>query len=129
MIEILERGSGKVFGMKVSGKILHRDYQQFVPMLEKLIEEHGSVRCLIEMTDCHGIELAGRWDEIKFDVRHGRQIEHLAVVGDRAWEAWMTRLSRPIFSRAPRSGSTTSPNGTRRGSGFRRGCENPRPGI
>ena len=25
MIEILERGSGKVFGMKVSGKILRRD--------------------------------------------------------------------------------------------------------
>ena len=57
MIEILERGSGKVFGMKVSGKILHRDYQQFVPMLEKLIEEHGSVRCLVEMIDFHGIEL------------------------------------------------------------------------
>ena len=53
MIEILERGSGKVFGMKVSGKILHRDYQHFVPMLEKLIEEHGSVRCLIEMIDFH----------------------------------------------------------------------------
>ena len=77
MIEILERGSGKVFGMKVSGKLLHRDYQQFVPMLEKLIEEHGSVRCLIEMTDFHGIELRALWDEIKFDVRHARQIERL----------------------------------------------------
>jgi hypothetical protein len=100
MIEILERGSGKVFGMKVSGKILHRDYQHFVPMLEKLIEEHGSVRCLIEMIDFHGIELRALWDEIKFDVRHARQIERCAVVGDRAWEAWMTRLSRPIFSNA-----------------------------
>ena len=77
MIEILERGSGKVFGMKVSGKLLHRDYQQFVPMLEKLIEEHGSVRCLIEMIDFHGIELRALWDEIKFDVRHARQIEAL----------------------------------------------------
>ena len=100
MIEILERGAGKVFGMKVSGKLLHRDYQQFVPMLEKLIEEHGSVRCLIGMTDFHGIELRALWDEIKFDVRHARQIERCAVVGDRAWEAWMTRLSRPIFARA-----------------------------
>ena len=35
MIEVLGRGSGKVFGMRVSGKILHRDYQQFVPMLEE----------------------------------------------------------------------------------------------
>ena len=38
-------------------------------------------------------------DEIRFDVpmpdRSG-----MRVVGDRAWEAWMTRLSRPIFSNA-----------------------------
>ena len=100
MIEILSRSSGNVFGMRVSGKILHEDYQQFVPMLEKLIEEHGAIRCLVEMIELHGIELRALWDEIKFDVRHARQIERCAVVGDRAWEAWMTKVSRPIFSNA-----------------------------
>ena len=100
MIETLDQSSGKVFGMRVSGKLLHQDYERFVPMLENLIEEHGSVRCLVEMTGLHGIELRALWDEIKFDVRHARQIERCAVVGDRAWEAWMTRLSRPIFSNA-----------------------------
>ncbi len=100
MIEMLGQSTGKVFGMRVSGKLLHQDYERFVPMLENLIEEHGSVRCLVEMTGLHGIELRALWDEIKFDVRHARQIERCAVVGDRAWEAWMTRLSRPIFSNA-----------------------------
>jgi hypothetical protein len=100
MIEVLSRGSGKVIGMRVSGKLLHQDYQQFVPRLEKLIEEHGSIRCLVEMTQLHGMELRALWDEVKFDVRHSRQIERCAVVGDRPWEAWMTRLSRPIFFNA-----------------------------
>jgi hypothetical protein len=100
MIEILSQGTGKVFAMRVSGKVLHRDYHQFVPLVEELIQKHGSVRCYIEMIGFHGIELRALWDEIKFDVRHGRQIERCAVVGDRAWEAWMTRLSRPIFPRA-----------------------------
>lgn len=100
MIEVLGRGSGKVFGMKVSGRLLHRDYREFVPKLEKLIADHGSVRCLVELADLRGIELRALWDEIKFDVRHARQIERCAVVGDRAWEAWMTGLSRPIFSNA-----------------------------
>ena len=100
MIEVLNRGSGNVFAMKISGKLLHQDYQEFVPRLEKLIEEHGRIRCLIEMTDFQGIELRALWDEIKFDVRHAWQIERCAVVGDRAWEAWMTKLTRPIFSRA-----------------------------
>ena len=96
----LDASSGRVFAMRLSGKLVHQDYQQFVPRLEQLIEEHGSVRCFIEMTDFHGIELRALWDEIKFDVRHARQIERCAVVGDRAWEAWMTKLSRPIFFNA-----------------------------
>ncbi len=100
MIEVLSHNSGKVFGMKVSGKLLHQDYQVFVPMLEKLIAKHGGVRCLIEMTDLQGIGLRALWDEIKFDVRHAHQIERCAVVGDRACEEWMTKLSRPIFRNA-----------------------------
>jgi SpoIIAA-like len=100
MIEVLDQSSGKVFGMRISGKVLHQDYTQFVPMLEKLIEAHGSVRCLVEMIELHGIELRALWDEIKFDVRHARQIECCAVLGDKKWEAWMTSLARPIFSRA-----------------------------
>ena len=100
MIEILNESTEKVLAIQLSGKLLHRDYQQFVPMLEKRIEEHGSVRCFIEMTEFQGIELHALWDEIKFDVRHARQIERCAIVGDRDWESWMTKLSRPIFSRA-----------------------------
>ena len=100
MIEILDQSSGKVFGMRVSGKLLHEDYERFVPLLEKLIEDHGSIRCLVELTDLHGIEPRALWDEIKFDVHHARQIERCAVVGDKKWEAWMTKLSRPIFCRA-----------------------------
>ena len=100
MIEVLDQGSGKVFGMRISGKLLHKDYQEFVPQLERLIEEHGSIRCLIEMTDFNGIEVRALWDEIKFDVHDARRIERCAVVGDRAWQAWMTNLSRLVFVHA-----------------------------
>jgi hypothetical protein len=86
--------------MTVSGKLLHQDYQQFVQKREQLIGEHGSIPCLVEMTDLHGIELRALWDEIRFDVHLARQIERCAVVGDRAWEAWLTKLSRPIFINA-----------------------------
>ena len=100
MIEVLDRSSGKVLGIRVRGKLLHEDYQQFVPLVEKLIKQHGGIRCLVEMIDLHGLEPRALWDEIKFDVRHAGQIERCAVVGDRAWEAWMTCLSRPIFFNA-----------------------------
>ena len=119
MIETLSRSSGKVFGMRVSGKLLHQDYELFVPALEKLIEKHGSIRCLVEMIDLHGIELRALWDEIKFDVRHARQIERCAVVGDKAWEAWMPDC-RGRSSSTPRSASSTKPSLRRRGNGSRK---------
>ena len=107
MVEILDQSSGKLIGLKVSGKLLHEDYQTFVPMLEKLIEEHGSVRCLMEMTDLHGIEPRALWDEIQFDVRHGRQIEalrrrrrsDLGGLDDRAVPADLLQRGDPVLRR------------------------------
>ena len=130
MIEVLHPESVKVFAMRVSGKLLHQDYQQFVPLVEKQIETHGGVRCYIEMIEFQGIELRALWDEIKFDVRHAWQIERFAIVGDRAWEAWMTNLSRPIFG-APKSASSTLLNEIRGGSGSLRvsRIDAPRPGF
>ena len=57
MIEILEQSTGNVVAMRLNGKLLHRDYQELVPLVEKRIEEHGGVRCFIEMNEFHGIEL------------------------------------------------------------------------
>lgn len=48
---------GKVIGLKIDGKLVHVDYQRFVPMLKRLIEERGSVRCLIEIADFQSMEL------------------------------------------------------------------------
>ena len=84
MFEKSDRSSGKVIGLKLSGKLLHEDYQQFIPKLEALIEEHGSIRCLVEMTEFHGFELRALWDELKFDTTHASKIERCAVVGNKA---------------------------------------------
>ena len=100
MFEKSDRSSDKVIGLKLSGKLLHEDYQQFIPKLEALIGEHGSIRCLIEMSEFHGFEPRALWDELKFDTTHASKIERCAVVGNRAWERWTTNLSKPLFFRA-----------------------------
>ncbi|OHB68673.1 MAG: hypothetical protein A2V70_07030 [Planctomycetes bacterium RBG_13_63_9] len=100
MFKVSERSSGNVIGIRVSGKLLHADYQQFIPKLEELIREHGSIRCLMEMEDFEGFELRALWDELKFDTKHCRDIERCAVVGNRKWEQWATNLSKPLFYKA-----------------------------
>jgi hypothetical protein len=100
MFQVLDQSSGKVIGLKLNGKLLHEDYRQFIPKLETLIEQHGGIRCLIEMTGFHGFELRALWDELKFDTTHASKIERCAVVGNRAWERWATNLTKPLFCRA-----------------------------
>lgn len=100
MHEILSGSSGKVLGIKVSGKLSHADYEGFVPKIEEIIKKHGSVRVLFEMVDFGGMEAGAVWDEMKFDAKHASQIERCAVVGDRKWQEWMVSLSKPFFFRS-----------------------------
>jgi hypothetical protein len=98
MFEILKEWTGDgVVALRVSGKLLHEDYEGLVPKLEEIIEKHGAIRCLIDMTELEGIELRAVWDELRFDLKHASDVSRCAVVGERAWERWATAAARPIF--------------------------------
>lgn len=97
MLAFLERSSGNVLGIKASGKLTHADYQQLVPRLEELIQEHGKIRVLFELEDCRGWEVGAAWDDLKFGLKHAGDVERCAVVGEKKWQEWMTKLSRPFF--------------------------------
>jgi SpoIIAA-like len=98
MLTFLDRGSRNVLGVKASGKLTHADYQQFVPRLEELIQQHGKVRVLFELEECQGWEIGAAWDDLRFALKHGSEVERCAVVGAKKWQEWMTRLSRLFFN-------------------------------
>ena len=100
MFTVLDQSQGKVIGLKVDGKLVHADYQKFVPMLEEIIAGHGSLRCFCELTNFKGITPHALWDEIKFDTKHCKHIERCAVVGDKHSHKWMTNVGGAIFRTA-----------------------------
>ena len=77
-IEVQETEGGKVLEVRASGKLSKEDYGHFVPVVEKLIQQHGKIRVLFQMHDFHGWEAGALWEDIKFDVKHFRDIERLA---------------------------------------------------
>jgi len=48
------------------------------------------------MLDFHGWEGLALSAEIKFDLKHFREIERLALVGDRQWEKFLGGFARPL---------------------------------
>jgi len=93
-IQLSERHEGKVLEVGVSGKLIDADYERFVPEFERLAKRHGKVRLLFEMSQFHGWDAKAAWDDFKFGVKHHRDIERLAVVGEKKWQQRMTELSK-----------------------------------
>jgi hypothetical protein len=95
-VKIDETSNSRVLEVQVSDKLSHEDYQEMVPMFERLIEQHGKISILFEMVDFHGWEGAALWDDIKFDLAHFSDINRLAMVGDKKWEKGMSLFCRPF---------------------------------
>jgi hypothetical protein len=95
-IDLHAEAEGKVVAVTLSGKLTREDYQAFVPEIERLIKERGKLRMLATLKDFHGWTLAGVWEDMKFDFRHFSDVERVALIGDKRWEAGMAAFCKPF---------------------------------
>jgi hypothetical protein len=99
MIQIMPETEGKIIGLKASGKLTGRDYQEvLIPRLEALIREYGRVRllCLIA-EDFAGMEAGAMWDDAKFFMAHTGDFEKMVLVGGPKWMEVMMKLFSPLM--------------------------------
>ena len=95
-VEMMSENGGKIMVVRVSEKLSREDYERFVPEVERLIQQHGTIDLLFEMHDFHGWELSAMWEDTKFGYRHFHDIGHLAIVGEKRWQKNMTMLCKPF---------------------------------
>jgi len=95
-IKLNEYEGGKLLEVKVSGKVHREDYPRFIPEFESHVRDHGKVHVLFDMLDFHGWDMGALWEDIKFDVKHFKDIDRLAMVGDKKWEELMATVCKPF---------------------------------
>jgi hypothetical protein len=88
--------AGRVLEVRVTGKLTKESYQEFVPAVDEQIKEHGKLRILFVMVDFHGWTAGAMWEDLKFDLKHWKDIERLAIVGDKKWEKGMAAFCKPF---------------------------------
>jgi hypothetical protein len=96
MVTKLPQSTDRLLGFKLSGKLHDEDYKQFVPVLEAAIQKSGKIRMLAQFEAFEGWDLHAVWDDTKFATQHCRDVEKVALVGDRAWEKWMAVICKPF---------------------------------
>lgn len=97
MIQVKERQADRVI-LEVSGTIEKQDYEHIVPQLEKVVDDYGKIRALVEFNDFDGWKPNALVDELRFDIRHRNDVKRLAILGESKTQEWLTRLAAPIFS-------------------------------
>jgi hypothetical protein len=95
-VELHDQAGDGYLTVQLSGKLTKEDYEKFVPKIEQRIRDKGKLRLLVELLDFHGWEMAALWEDIKFDAKHFKDIEQLALVGHSKWEQGMATFCKPF---------------------------------
>ena len=95
-ITVQEDGDGQTLVVQVHGKLETSDYERFVPEFERLAARQRTVRVLFEMSDFHGWTAGALWEDTKFALHHFRDIDRLAMVGEKTWQQGMATFCKPF---------------------------------
>jgi hypothetical protein len=97
-IKFEERNGGKVLEVSLTGKLVKEDYEAFVPAVERLVKDQGKIRMLVSMHEFHGWTAGALWEDTKFAMHHFRDIERLALVGEKQWQHGIAVFCKPFTS-------------------------------
>lgn len=98
MLNITEKQDGKILEVTMSGKLNRDDFEHFGPLLEQSIEKHQKIRILAVMRDFHGWGFGAFWEDLRWELKHSRDIEYLAVIGEKKWQETLSKLCAPFTS-------------------------------
>jgi len=95
-LKLNEENGGKLLVVRVSAKLTKADYEHFVPEFDRLVQKHGKLRVLFDMTDFHGWEAGALWEDIKLSLKHFAHLDRLAMVGEKKWQQGMATFCKPF---------------------------------
>ncbi|NPV63029.1 MAG: STAS/SEC14 domain-containing protein [Methanotrichaceae archaeon] len=97
MFKKSDKSTGKVLAFEVSGKLTDADYKNLTPVLEKAVADQGKINVLMEFEDFKGWEAKAAWDDYETFRKFKDNFGRIAIVGDKSWEKWMTKLGKLFY--------------------------------
>lgn len=98
MLQKLDDSSKNIVGFKLSGKVTDPEFKSFAAEIEKTIAGEGKIKLLLVTEYPQEFTLKATWDNIVFWIKHIKDIERLAIVGQKEWEKWVELLEHPFIS-------------------------------
>jgi hypothetical protein len=86
-----------VVDLIVDGEIARQDYQDLIPVLEKLIERHGKLRAVETVRKIGPVDMSLWWQDLKWVFEHRNDLARCAVITDHGWIGPVTKAFGALF--------------------------------
>ena len=96
MHEILPETKEGFVALRLSEKLDGDDFDLIIPILEEQIAANGKIALFWEMSSFHGWTTEALLSDAGFDIEHHNDFTRIAMVGEKKWHAWMTKLMKPF---------------------------------
>ncbi|MBL3655238.1 SpoIIAA family protein [Fulvivirga sediminis] len=96
MIQIITDKYEDTVAIKMSGKLTQEDYQVVVPLLENKIDQYGKINIYCEVIEVSTMKPGAIWEDLKFDAKHFKNFNRVAIVGERGWLNWFSTFAKPF---------------------------------
>jgi hypothetical protein len=87
-IGIERQGAEYFLQLKAVGKLTHEDYQTITPMIDAALDGVAApcVNAYFDATELEGWEMRAAWDDFKIGLKHGKQFNKIALLGNKKWQ-------------------------------------------
>lgn len=111
MIEVNEDDKRGILTLKVFGKLTKQDLDDLVPKLKGYISRTEDPHLLMILDGFKGWkDAAAVWKDLQIDAAYIGYFDRIAVVGNKKWQEWGTKLMNPITKEELRFFSTEEAN-------------------
>ena len=102
-IQKIHHEHSNVFGFEITGKLTAKEIEEFLPELEKAVEDaNKKLRLLVDSTKMTGANIKSEWEIFQFLKKHMKDIQLIAIVGAHSWTKVMNEiLLESVFSESP----------------------------
>jgi hypothetical protein len=97
----LHHARGNVYRIAMSGRLRAADLKLLEETAASEIRRAGKIRLLIALDAFEGWDEAANWRDLGFYVKHGDDIERIAIVGENRWRAPALMFAGAGLRRAP----------------------------
>ena len=97
----IERMNSRFFlTLKVIGKLTHEDYGTITPMIESALEgvKAPKIRVFLDASELEGWEMQAAWDDFKLGMKHGKEFEKIAILGNKRWQELAAKIGSWFIS-------------------------------